>query len=221
MLGETITSQALMIALRWAYDQVVAPKLKGNLNAVPASDEHIMRIIRWTAAQAGAVGFASNIGGLLTLPVALPANIAGVSALQIHMVQEIARARGHDLSSEQVKTLTIACLAGGAVVDLLKSLGVNASVRVAQQAVTQLSTQTLARISQAIGAKLVARAGGQGLANLARFVPLVGGVVGGSVDVAATLGIAAAAKRVFPRLILPMLEMPTVTEPRALAAPVA
>ena len=216
MIGETIASQALMTALKWVYDQVVAPKLKGNAVAIPGSDEHMTSIIRWTAAQAGAVGFTSNIGGVLTLPIALPANIAGVSALQIHMVQEIARARGHDLSSDEVKILTIACLGGGAVVDVLKSFGINASVRVAQRAVTQLSAQTLARISQVIGAKLVARAGGQGLANLARFVPLVGGVVGGSVDAAATFAIAEAAKRVFPRIDLPVL-----TEPLALEAPVA
>jgi hypothetical protein len=41
-------------------------------------DEAIDRLISWQVAKAGAAGFATGVGGALTLPVAIPANLVGV-----------------------------------------------------------------------------------------------------------------------------------------------
>lgn len=198
--------RTLMESLYWLYDQIDARKQDFDTGqsgvqsmAVQGYDpeKHVDSIIRWAAAQAGLVGFTTNLGGVFTLPIAIPANVAGVSALQIHMVQEIARARGYDPRSDQVKTLVIACLAGGMALDLLKDLGIAAGTRLSQQVISQLAGTTLQRMNQAVGFRLVTKAGGSGVINLAKFVPFAGGLVSGTVDGLATAGIGAVARRVF------------------------
>ncbi len=195
-----------MESLYWLYDQIDARKQaidtgQAGVQSVAIQDydreKHVDSIIRWAAAQAGLVGFTTNLGGVFTLPIAIPANVAGVSALQIHMVQEIARARGYDPRSDQVKTLVIACLAGGMALDLLKDLGIAAGTRLSQQIISQIAGSTLQRMNQAIGSRLATKAGGSGAINLAKFVPFAGGLVSGTVDGLATAGIGAVAKRVF------------------------
>lgn len=195
-------AKAIMGALHWLYERVTASKLTTSMPTPgpgQGSEEHIETLIRWTAAQAGLVGFTTNLGGLITLPFSLPANVAGVSALQLNMITEIARARGYDLQSEQVKVLSIACLAGGAALDILKNAGINVSTRLTQKALMGIAGAALGRINQAVGARLTVRAGGMGMLNVSRFVPFVGGLVGGTVDGLATAGIAVVAKRVFVR----------------------
>ena len=199
-------AETLLRSLNWLYDQISArkrdagtktPSTEGSLSNPASADEAVESIIRWAAAQAGLLGFATNVGGAFTLPIALPANVAGVSALQIHMVQEIARARGYDLHSDQVRTLTIACLAGGAVLDVLKDFGIGAGMKLSERVITQIAGPTLVRINRAVGLRLLTKAGSGGVVNLTKFVPLMGGVVSGTVDGLATAGIGAVAKRIF------------------------
>ena len=62
---------------------------------------------------ASAQGFVTNIGGVATLPVAIPANIAGVAIVQMRMVAAIAHLRGYDLNDNRVRTALVMCLLGG------------------------------------------------------------------------------------------------------------
>ena len=55
----------------------------------------------------------------------------------------------------------------------------------------------LKRINRAVGFRLVTKAGARGVVNLVKIVPLVGGVVGGALDAAATKVIGQTAKQVF------------------------
>ena len=194
-----LATQAMLGSLYWIYDRTVRRKAAAGPDAPPGSEAEIAGMIRRAAAQAGTVGFAANMGGLLTLPLALPANLAGVSTLQINLIQDIARARGYDLHSDQVRTLTIACLAGTAVLDVLKSAGVGVGMRLTRQAVLGLSGAVLARINQALAGRLATMAGASGAVMLARVVPFVGGAISGTVDGLATAAVGAAAKRVFVR----------------------
>ena len=216
MAGDTMDTdkpaalQAVMTGLYWIYDRVVS---RGA--AMPLSDKDIDRMIRRTATQAGAVGFTTNLGGLLTLPIALPANLAAVSTLQVKLISDIARARGYDVGSEQVRTLTVACLAGSAVLDILKDVGVGVGMRLSQQALLGIGGAVLGRINQAVAGRLVAVAGRSGAVTVARVVPFIGGAISGTVDGLATAAVGAAAKRVFVRAPEVMVDSPAL-----LSAPV-
>ena len=89
------------------------------------SDDDVVRPINWQVAKAGMADFVTGVGGILTLAVAIPANLASVLSIQIRMIGAIERPCGYDVRSDQVKTLVIACLAGSAALDILKDIGIN------------------------------------------------------------------------------------------------
>ena len=75
-------------------------------------DKAIKDIIETHVRLAGAQGFLTNIGGLVTMPVAVPANIAGLALIQCRMVAAIAHLRGYDLDDKRVRNGILASLLG-------------------------------------------------------------------------------------------------------------
>ena len=61
---------------------------------------------------AGAQGFVTNVGGLVTAAVAIPANITGLTLLQCRMIAGIAHLRGHDLDDPRVRNAILMTLLG-------------------------------------------------------------------------------------------------------------
>jgi hypothetical protein len=161
------------------------------------ADDAIDSLISWQIAKASTAGFITGIGGILTLPVAIPANLAGVLYIQIRMIGAIAHLRGYDVRSDQVRTLAFACLAGSAALDILKDLGISIGAQLTRQMIFRISGEVLKRINRAVGFRLVTKAGTRGVVNLVKVVPIAGGLVGGALDAAATKVIGQTAKQVF------------------------
>ena len=159
-------------------------------------DDAIDSPVSWQIAKASTAGFITGIGGILTLPIAIPANL-GVLYIQILMIGAIAHLRGYDVRSDQVRTLAFACLAGSAALDILKDLGINIGAQLTRQIIFRISGEVLKRINRAVGFRLVTKAGTRGVINLVKVVPLVGGFVGGALDAATTNVIGRTAKPVF------------------------
>lgn len=84
----------------------------GHLVRRNGVEDAIDSLIRSHVTLAAGQGVATNIGGLATLAVALPANIAGVAVLQIRLVASIAHLRGYDIDVRSVRTALILCLLG-------------------------------------------------------------------------------------------------------------
>lgn len=76
-------------------------------------------------------GFLSGSGGIITLPVALPANITSVLYVQMRMIACTAYLAGFKLSSDQTQTLVYACLAGVSVGGLIKPAGIKLGTKLA------------------------------------------------------------------------------------------
>lgn len=210
MPDEIEPSQAVAMmtkALEWAYDHATAA-IPGIGDASELAEKHLKRnqgrpakaideLIAWQVGYAGATGFLSNIGGLVTLPVAIPANLASVLLIQLRMVAAIAHLKGYKIEDERVRTLSFICLTGSAATTLLQEFGIDMGKRLSARLVMQISGTALARINHAVGFQLVTKTGTAGLVNLSKVVPLVGGVVGGAFDATVTRGIGAVAKKVF------------------------
>lgn len=159
---------------------------------------------------AGAQGFLTNLGGLATMPVAIPANIGGLALIQCRLVAAIAHLRGYDLADTRVRNAVLATLLGRATTRrLVAASKLPGSPR--QIAVLSQGDQTRAipegRIPRAartpldrtVGAQvattLLAEVGGKRFAGfLARRVPVLGGVVGGTSDAWNTRQLAAYAR---------------------------
>jgi hypothetical protein len=158
----------------------------------------IGEIVQWQVGQAGLTGFATNLGGLITLPVALPANLAAVLLLQLRMVIAIAVLRGYDPADERVKTLCLATLVGNGFSSLLKDVGVQVGTRLTRRMIERIPGVVLSRINRAVGFRLMTKAGTTGAVNLVRVLPFVGGLVCGLLDAGTTQAIAHAARQAFP-----------------------
>jgi uncharacterized protein (DUF697 family) len=132
---------------------------------------------------AGVQGFATGLGGLVTLPVLLPANLTGIAIVQARMVAAIAHLRGYDLDDPRVRTAVITCLLGeeGIADRLKKSSLVSSPMAIATAPV--FDPELDRQVSGEVVGELIARISGKKMAlTVTRRVPLLGGAVGGCVD---------------------------------------
>ena len=150
-------------------------------------DKAVHEVIENHVRYAGVQGFATNLGGLVTVAVMLPANIAGVALIQCREVAGIAHLRGYDLDDQRVRNAVLACILG--------EDGVRSLVRKRRLPSTPMSIATapahdphLDRVIAAeVTSELLTKVAGKRLATtVGRRVPVVGGLVGASADAYAT-----------------------------------
>ena len=118
-------------------------------------EEQADALIRWQNAKAGTSGFITGLGGILTLPVAIPANILSVMYIQIRMIAAVAHIYGHDIKSDKVKTLVFLCLTGQAAIDILKDTGIQIGNKIALKLLKELPAKTLTEINKKVVLKTV------------------------------------------------------------------
>lgn len=149
-------------------------------------EEAAAALVRAQVVKCGTSGFITGFGGLITLPVTIPANLSSVFYVQMRMIASIAVMGGYDVRSDQVKTQIYVCLTGTSVADLLKEAGINAGKQAARSAIKKIPGAVLTKINQRIGFRFITKFGEKGVVNLGKCVPLVGAVIGGGMDVAST-----------------------------------
>ena len=142
-------------------------------------------------------GFLTGLGGIITLPVAVPANVSSVLYVQLRMIAAVAKLGGYEPSTDQVQTLIYACMTGQAVGDVLKGTGIKLGTKIATASIEKISGATLTRINQAVGFRLITKFGQTGIINLGKMVPVAGGVIGGGFDLVTTKIIAKNALKMF------------------------
>ena len=155
-------------------------------------------LINYQIAKCGTSGFLTGLGGAITLPVAIPANVGSVLYVQLRMIAAIAKIGGFDVKSDQVQALVYSCLVGKGATELLKNFGIDIGQKcVKNKILEKVSGETIMAINKKVGFRLLTKAGTTGTINLVKLVPVVGGVVGGAMDVAATKAIATVAYKTF------------------------
>ncbi|MGD9614045.1 MAG: EcsC family protein [Alphaproteobacteria bacterium] len=193
-------------AFDWAYGRALdgLPGLDGA-EALAAkyaarhatTDAAVKALILAQTGLAGSAGFLTGIGGFISLPVAIPANLASALYIQVRMIAAIAHLRGHDIRSPEVRGLALACLTGSKAADTLKNAGTRLGVRVTRDIAGWASPALLKKAERAAAAAAPALVGAGNVAKMSKLVPVVGGVVVGGVDAALTQLLGRAADRVF------------------------
>jgi EcsC protein family len=179
------------------------------LEKTATRDEAIRGLIRTHVAAAGLQGFATNLGGLITLPITLPANITASYLVQTHLIASIAAVQGYDLDSEEVQTAILVCLLGNAGTEVLKKAGIKVGAKLTMNLIERIPAQLIREINKRVGFTLLAKYGTtKASITLAKGVPLVGGVIGGGFDAVATRAVGAFAHRFFGA----EPDMPTIVE---------
>ncbi len=201
-----LTVETINKTLEWGYEKAlnglpgtdnIFELAEEYLSENPTVDKAIDSLIRWQNTKAATSGFLTGLGGLITLPVAIPANIASVLYVQIRMIGAIAHMRGYDLKNDKVKTFIFACLAGQATFDIFKGVGIRIGEKLTEQAIKKISGEVIKKINQTVGFRLVTKFGEKGIVNLGKAIPLVGGVIGATVDGMGTNSIGEISKKVF------------------------
>lgn len=181
----------IMKALDYGYDKAVNG-LPGFDSAEEIAESYMNNgkdvitncnsLIRWQNSKAVTSGFVTGLGGLFTMPVGIPANLASVMYVQIRMIAAIAHIGGHDLKDDRVKSLVYLCLAGNGAKDILKDIGIVIGKKLTTQMIKSISGKTITAINQKVGFRLLTKFGEKGVINLGKAVPIFGGIIGGTLD---------------------------------------
>lgn len=132
---------------------------------------------------AGASGFVTNLGGLITLVVTAPANLAAIAVIQLRMVAAVAYLRGYDLDDPRVHNAILVTILGEDTVDGLVRRKKLPAPPMALATAPARDPELDSVISGEVARDLVARVTGRRLATtLSRRIPGLGGVVGMSAD---------------------------------------
>jgi uncharacterized protein (DUF697 family) len=188
-LAPGLTTSFVREALNRAIDGVgpLPPAAAAAEKQLKEQRGHVERavheVIENNVRLAGAQGFITNVGGLVTAAVAIPANIVGLTVLQCRMIAGIAHLRGHDLDDPRVRNAILMTLLGeDAVTELVKKKKLPAPpMALATAPAHDVNLDGV--IAAVVASDLIARVAGKRLATtVGRRIPVVGGAVGAGAD---------------------------------------
>lgn len=202
-----MTQEEILNLLDSLYQKVIdgIPKVSPSIDQLaenylqksPRLDQAINKFISYQIAKCTTSGFLTGLGGIITLPVAIPANVGSVLYVQMRMIACIAYMCGYDTDSDQVQTLVYACLAGISVNQIIKNTGIQFGTKLSISMIKKIPGTTLTKINQRVGLRFITKFGSKGLINLGKAVPVVGGIIGGGFDLVETKLIADRAYKMF------------------------
>jgi hypothetical protein len=148
------------------------------------ADGAVKKVVRNHVVKGAVGGFVTSVGGFVTMPVALPANVVEFYVGATRMVATIATLRGYDVDDPQVRTAVLLTLVGSEADEVLTKAGLTGTGgKVVGLVGQQLPPAALLILNKAIGFRLLRGFGEKAFARLGRGVPLAGGLVGGGIDV--------------------------------------
>ena len=146
-------------------------------------DRAVHEVVENHVRYAGAQGFLTNIGGVITATVAIPANISGLAVIQCRMIAGIAHLRGYDLADPRVRNAVLVTLLGEDAIEQRLKRGTLPAPPMAIATAPAHDPGLDATVATEVASELVARVAGKRLATtVGRRVPVVGGVVGAGTD---------------------------------------
>lgn len=213
-MGQRLADQVLHVGIDGAGPVKGARAVAEEHLASAGGDREqaIKKIVATHIRLAAVSGFVTGAGGLITLPVALPAALTGLYVTATRMAAAIAYLRGHDLRSEEVRSAILVCLLGSSASTALGKAGVEIGQKSALAALQKVPGRVLIEINKRIGFRLVTKAGEKGVINLTKLVPLVGAPIGATVDGVSCRAIAVYAKSTFDPVGVALTDAVTVLE---------
>ena len=143
----------------------------------------VQEVIENHVRYAGAQGFVTNLGGLVTAALTIPANITGLALIQCRMIAGIAHLRGYDLEDPRVRNAILISILGEEAVNALVKRRKLPAPPMALATAPHHDPNLDATVSAEVATDLISRVAGKRLATtIGRRVPVVGGLVGAGAD---------------------------------------
>lgn len=149
-------------------------------------DEAVKKLIEQESIKAASSGFLTNLGGIMTLPLALPLNVSGLMLIQLRLVMTIALLYKLPIPVKQSKALYLFLLTGHAGKQLCLQY-VHGLLLGSPKSLTK-------HINHRIGLSLIKQQTVKTATKLFRFIPFMGGIVCGTMDGLLTYRLGMAAK---------------------------
>ncbi len=159
--------------------------------------ERIDALIKWEERKNFTSGFVTSLGGIITLPVAIPASLGINWILQTRMVAAMAHIGGFDIDDPPVRMSIALCLLGNKGKEILNQNLEDVESYIRKRGISSIPTRTLFIVNRAIASKLMQIAAQKGLSRVSKAIPLIGGVVGGVMDYRSCKDTALFAKELF------------------------
>ena len=157
-MGNKISQKEILQLLDKLYDQSVQGIAKVSPPIDTLANDYLQKnkdvdtaakkFINYQAAKCTTSGFVTGLGGLITLPVAIPANVGSVLYIQMRMIACLAYMGGYDVNSDQVQTLVYVCLAGISIDQILKNVGIQFGTKFTMAMVKKIPGTVLTKINQ-------------------------------------------------------------------------
>lgn len=150
------------------------PKFAGN------REKMIDAVIASYSKTVFSTSFVAGLGGLITLPVTIPASMATELGMQARMVGVIATMRGYSPSDVDTYYLILMCMFR--LVDLVKSTGVQFAKNGMTQAIAKVSPKMIQALARSIGIQMTSKASRNVIQILPKAIPVCGGLVAGGLS---------------------------------------
>lgn len=170
----------------------------------PTAPKAAKALINAQITKCGASGFLTGLGGFITMPVTIPANISSLLYMQIRMAAAVARLGGFDLNSEETKALVYVCLTGRDAPKILAKIHTETARNFTTQAADVIPNKVFGSMGWKMDFRFIAKFILKHTVKVLDAVPIAGGVFGGAMDVASTKAIGDNAYDLFIKRELPM-----------------
>jgi len=144
-----------------------------------SNDDLAKKILDRKSLKNGLVGALTGIGGFITLPVTIPADVIASWRIQADMAFSIAYVYGHTTNTTDLRTDFYLILAGNAAKDILKRFSIEATKQITKKMFQKhITREMMKKIWKVLGQRIITKAGQKSLTSFTKLVPLVGAPVG-------------------------------------------
>lgn len=168
-----------------------------NNHTYASTHEKINALTRWEERKNFTSGFLTSMGGLLSLPVAIPSAMAINLILQARLSGAIAYIAGFDIQEPPVRTAIAVTLLGNRGKEILNTDLTDLYLQLQSGTLNKIPKKSLLMINQLVAHALIRMASKKGFTRLSKAIPLVGGLVGGILDYGSCKETAQFAKELF------------------------
>lgn len=153
-----------------------------NNPAYESKNDRINALAKWEGRKNFTSGFVTSLGGIITLPISIPASLGVNWIIQTRMVAAMAHIGGFDIDEPPVRMSIALCLLGRKGKEILNQDISNIETYFKKRGIYSIPSKTLSVINQTVAAKLMQIAAQKGMSRISKAIPLVGGMVGGLLD---------------------------------------
>ena len=141
----------------------------------------IEQLVRDHVAVGAVGGFVTGVGSYVTLPVALPVNLAEFYIVATRMVGAIAIVRGYDVREPEVRTAVLLTLVASRSDEVLAKEGFGAGT-LSRVGLRRMPPGALMLVNKAIFFRILRRVNKRLFWKLGRGLPILGGATGAALD---------------------------------------